>query len=253
MSAVRAPLIAISGRVGEAGRFARTPVIFGGRRYFDAVLRAGGIPVMVPVQPLDDAQARDLLARVDALVLTGGSDVDPEVYGQVAHRAVYGVNRESDEFEMALVRAAVDVDLAVLAICRGMQIVNVALGGTLHQHLGDHGLGDTHAPQGFPTPPEGVSHPVTVVAGSRLAKAIGTSRVSGASFHHQAIDRLGEGLRATATADDGVIEGCELTGGWLIGVQWHPEDTAESDREQQRLFAALIDEATERSDRRPNG
>ena len=216
------PLIALAGRLGAAGKVARTPIIFGGRRYFDAVLRAGGLPVMVPFQPLTDDDARAMLAHFDGLVLLGGADVDPEIYGQEAHPTVYGVNRDADEFEMTLVRAALAIEMPTLAICRGMQIANVALGGTLHQHLGDHGIGDAHAPQGFPSPPEGVMHPVSIKAGTRLAKAIGTDRPHGSSFHHQSIDRLGEGLTISALAEDGVIEACEHETGWLVCVQCHP-------------------------------
>jgi putative glutamine amidotransferase len=243
---VTAPLIAIAGRIGGPGKVARTPVIFGGRRYFDAVLRAGGMPAMLTPQSITDTEAEGLLRRFDGLVLMGGADVDPALYGEDPHDTVYGVNRENDDFELALVKAAVAIELPTLAICRGMQITNVALGGTLAQHLGDHGVLDDHAPQGFPAPPEGVIHAVEIESGSKLAKAVGADRTHGASYHHQAVSQLGSGLQVTARYEDGTIEAVELDRGWYVCVQWHPEDTAETDPEQQALFNALIEQAAAR-------
>jgi putative glutamine amidotransferase len=240
------PLIALAGRIGAPGKVARTSVVYGGRRYFDAVLRAGGLPVMLSPEPLDHDQARELLGQFDGFVLLGGPDVDPVLYGQDPHPTVYGVNRESDEFEITLVQAAIETDLPTLAICRGMQVANVALGGTLHQHLGDHDVLGDHAPEGFPAPPEGILHPVAVEPGSRLAKAIGNERPHGASYHHQAIDQLGEGLVINARSEDGMIEGAEREDTWFVAIQWHPEDTAHHDDDQQHLFDALVEQALAR-------
>ena len=243
---VTKPLIALAGRIGPAGRVARVPVIFGGRRYFDAVLRAGGLPAMLTPQPLSDGDAKDLLSHFDGFVLMGGPDVDPSLFGQEQHPNVYGVNRENDDFEISLVRAAIDLDMPTLAVCRGMQVANVALGGTLVQHLDDHGLMDGHAPEGFPSAPEGVLHEVLVEEGSRLAKALGTDRPHGASYHHQALDRLGDGLIVTGRAEDGMVESVERDEGWFVAIQWHPEDTAHRDPQQQGLFDALVAQAQAR-------
>jgi putative glutamine amidotransferase len=240
------PLIAVAGRLGPAGKVARTPVVFGGRRYLEAVLRAGGQPVLITPQPLDEAGAKELLGRFDGLVLMGGPDVDPDLFGQHPHPKVYGVNREQDDFEIALVRAALAIELPTLAVCRGLQVANVALGGTLVQHLEHDEDTGTHAPDGFPAPPEGVVHPVDVAAGTLLAEALGTTAPHGASYHHQALDQLGDGLRVTAVGPDGVIEAAEYGSGWFVGVQWHPEDTAADDPEQQALFDTLVAEARQR-------
>jgi len=217
-------------------------VVYAGRPYLAALARAGAEPVVLAPRPLDEAEAKELLARFDGLLLLGGPDVDPARYGQERHPEVYGVDEEADGFEAALVLAAHAIGLPVLAICRGCQVVNVAFGGTLHQHLPDlegvavHGV--------FPQPgqplPVGELHVAHVDAGSRLAEALGTTEPVGSSVHHQAVDRVGDGLRVVARADDGIIEGLEHTDGWLVAVQWHPEDTADADPTQQRLFDAFV-------------
>jgi putative glutamine amidotransferase len=238
------PLIAVAGRIGSPGRVSRSPVAFAARPYLDAVMRAGGEPVVLAPREHDHHSALGLLRRFDGLVLMGGSDVDPAIYGQAAHAATYGVNRENDEIEISLARAAVELELPTLAICRGMQVATVAFGGTLLQHLGDRPGLIEHGPAGFPAPPDGVAHEIVIEAGCRLAKALGVERFDGASYHHQAVDRLGEGFVVTGAASDGVIEAMEHEAGWFIGVQWHPEDTAADDPIQQRLYDAFVDQAS---------
>jgi len=185
--------------------------------YVHAVERAGGAPIVLAVQSkgLDP-----LLERIDALVLSGGPDVDPDRYGALPHPASQSPRVERDRFEFALVQRAAELDTPTLAICRGMQVLNVARGGTLHQHLPDV-VGHTgHSP----TAGEYAWHRVDVEPGSRLAGIISGEVVDTASHHHQAIARLGRGLRVSALAEDGTIEAVEdpkLT--YLIGVQWHPE------------------------------
>jgi putative glutamine amidotransferase len=239
------PLVAIGGRIGAPGKVSRNPVAFAGRPYLDAVMRAGAEPVVIAPQALDGRAATALLRRFDGLVLMGGSDVDPTLFGQEPHPKTYGVNRENDEIEMALARAAAELELPTLAICRGMQIANVAFGGTLHQHLADVGIAGLleHGPPGFPAPPDGVLHEIQVEAGTRLAKALETELFAGASYHHQAVAELADGFRTTAVAADGVIEAVEHDNGWFIGVQWHPEDTAPMDRVQQRLYDVFVEQA----------
>lgn len=200
-----------------------------GRGYFQAVVRAGGVPLILP--PIVEAigNVGSLLDRVDAVVLHGGGDVDPRRYGHDPADEVYGIVHEHDEVELAVVREALERDLPMLAICRGMQVLNVALGGTLVQHIGN----DDHWFR---------SHPVTVEADSHIARAVGSTRVRAChSVHHQALDRLGAGLRIVGRADDGTTEAVEMDGRrWVVAPQWHPEDTAHDDEQQQALFDALV-------------
>ncbi len=240
------PLIAVAGRIGPAGKVSRIEVSFAGRRYLDAVIRAGGEPVTLAPRALTVPEARELMARFDGLVLMGGADVDPELYGQDAHDRTYGVDRRNDEFEIALCRASAEQGIPTLAVCRGMQVANVAFGGTLHQHLEDVAtdVDIAHGPLGFPTPPEGVEHPIEVAPGSRLAAALdGHETPPAISYHHQAVDRLGDGFAATAWSDDGHVEAMERDNGWFVCLQWHPEDTADVDPAQQRIYDALVEHA----------
>jgi putative glutamine amidotransferase len=239
------PLVAIGGRIAAPGKVSRNPVAFAGRPYLDAIMRAGAEPVVLAPQVLDHRTATALLRRFDGLVLMGGSDVDPALFGEAPHPRTYGVNRENDEIEMALSRAAVELELPTLAICRGMQIANVAFGGTLHQHLADAGITGLleHSPPGFPAPPDGVLHGIDAEARSLLAEALGTSAFVGASYHHQAVARVADGFRVTALSEDGVVEAMEHELGWFVGVQWHPEDTAPTDALQQRLYDVFVERA----------
>ena len=212
--------------------------------YVAAVRRAGGVPVLLPAGG-DDTAA--LVARLDGLVLTGGGDVDPSEFGQPAHATVYGTSADRDRSDLALVHAALSDDLPLLAICRGMQVVNVALGGTLHQHVPD--VFDTLVVH-RDDPPGPILHAVTVDEASRLAAVMGVDEVRTMSWHHQAIDALGKGLTSVATSPDGVVEALALdrSPGCLI-VQWHPELTAEEDPTQQALFDEVVTAARERAHR----
>ena len=222
------PLIAIPGRRSPEAQGLRTPVVAAGRLYVDAIQRAGGIAVVIP--PDDDESAvRSAVGRCDGMVMLGGGDVDPRNYGQTERERLYGVSSFLDSFEMNAVRHAVSLDMPVLAICRGHQVLNVALGGTLVQHLPTT---DFH---------RDTMHGVAVVAGSRVASAMGTTSPLVHSFHHQAIDTLAASLRVVATAEDSTIEAVEhTTARWVVGVQWHPEDTAHEDPANQGLFAAVV-------------
>ncbi len=225
------PVIAIPSRYSDQSTGWRVPTFASGSTYCEAVVRAGGFPVIITPDPAAVEQLPQVLSRFDGIVLPGGPDVDPGRYGQDPHQTLYGVRHEHDELELTLTRCALELGLPILAICRGHQVLNVALGGTLHQHISD---GETSVAHRF------AHHDVKLVAGSRTALLMGTVRPIGHSVHHQAIDRLGEGLVVTATAADGVIEGVELPNCWVVGVQWHPEDTAAVDVEQQRLFDGLV-------------
>ncbi|MGW3331618.1 gamma-glutamyl-gamma-aminobutyrate hydrolase family protein [Streptomyces rubiginosohelvolus] len=196
------------------------------------VRAAGGLAVLLPPDDAEDA-ARDTVAALDGLVIAGGADVEPARYGAVADARTGPPARERDAWELALIRAAIDQRVPLLGICRGMQLLNVALGGTLIQHLEDHtgGLGVFG------------SHPVTPVTGTAYADAVPETAMVPA-YHHQAVDRLGAGLLASAHAPDGTVEALELPdhASLVLGVQWHPEMGQDT-----RVMAALVRAAGERA------
>ncbi|MFI8456720.1 gamma-glutamyl-gamma-aminobutyrate hydrolase family protein [Kitasatospora sp. NPDC085464] len=193
--------------------------------YVDAVVRAGGTPVLLPPQP---GGTDHLLDALDGLVLAGGPDVDPARYATDADPRTGPPHHARDDWESTLLHTALSRDLPVLGVCRGMQLLNVELGGTLLQHLPD-GSHQT-------VPARYVRHRVALVAGSRLAEVLGPdTEVS--CYHHQAVDRLGAGLQVTARSADGTVEGLELAGHrFALGVQWHPE----TNPDDLRLFQALV-------------
>lgn len=195
--------------------------------YVDAVTGAGGAAVLLPPQAEPEA-AEAVVARLDALVLAGGPDIDPACYGASPDPRTGPPHAERDTWELALARAALDIDLPVLGVCRGLQLLNVALGGTLRQHLPDGS--HQHVPARF------VRRSVRVRRDTRLAEILGdAAEVS--CYHHQGVDRLGAGLLPTAWADDETVEAAESPGHrYALGVQWHPE----TDLGDLRLFASLV-------------
>jgi putative glutamine amidotransferase len=211
------------------------PASFLPQVYFDAVTKAGGIAVLLPPQPVTPEIATRMLESLDGLILTGGKDVDPARYGQEPHPKTDKPREDRDEWEDTLLSTAIELELPFLGICRGAQVLNVARGGTLHQHL-----------------PEIVGHdeyqlgsgaynqvPVDVEVDSTLHELVGDS-VNAEVYHHQAIDKLGDGLRVTARTAEGVIEAVELEGvPFGIAVQWHPEESSDD----LRLFAGLVEAA----------
>ena len=206
------------------------------QQYFDAVTASGGIAVLLPPQPGGMDAAGPVLDGLDGLILTGGLDVQPELYGAQRHPLTDPARPDRDEWEIALFRGAEERRMPVLAICRGLQLVNVARGGTLHQHL----------PEAFGTERYRVgggvfaTNEVAVDEGSRIAELVGTEPLAVHSYHHQGVDRLGDGLVVTARTDDGLVQAFESDGGgYLVGVQWHPEQNAED----RRLFAGLVAQA----------
>jgi gamma-glutamyl-gamma-aminobutyrate hydrolase PuuD len=236
------PLVAVIGRNLKPGRVSSwvTGAVGLPRGYTDALDRAGARPAVLPPAGFDDdGRAAEVIAPFAGMVLTGGADVDPSRYGQDPHPSIYGIDHVADEFEFGLVDAAMDRGIPILAICRGHQLLNVALGGSLDQHITDRpGLlahGDpASAPSG------GADHDVSIEPGTKLADALGTTRCTVRSHHHQAVDELAPKAIATAWSDDGVLEGFELVDGWVVSVQWHPEATAGDDPVQQRLFDAFV-------------
>ena len=194
-----------------------------GMTYLQAIERAGAVPVVLPPCVSD---LESLISRLDGVCLSGGPDLDPEAYGSRERHAELGPTEPSlDAFELALARAALERGMPLLGICRGAQALNVACGGTLHQHLPGHRQSD---------PGCTTSHEVEVLPRTRLAGLIGAGAYAVNSFHHQAVDRLGDGLHVAALAPDGTVEAVEGAG-FALGVQWHAETLADG-----RLFEALV-------------
>ncbi len=202
--------------------------------YVDAVRRAGAVAVLLPP---GEADCLAVASRLDGLVLTGGGDINPERYGATRHPSVYSVDDERDAAELALARYVLDTGLPTLAICRGMQLVNVLLGGTLHQHVPE-ALGEQVIHR---VPPrDATQHRVSVQRGTRVADICGSLEFDCASWHHQGLADVASDLQISAWAPDLLVEAIEMPAHpWLIGVQWHPELTAASDPVQQRLFDGL--------------
>jgi putative glutamine amidotransferase len=213
--------------------------------YVDAVRRAGGVAVLLPP---GDARVDEVLDRLDGFVLAGGGDLDPALYGAPRHPATAAVDAERDAVELALVRALAERRLPTLAVCRGCQVLNVAFGGTLHQHLPEVvGDGLLHRTPDGDDDAEQPRHAVEVEADSAVAAAMGATRPEPISWHHQAADRVAPPLRVVARAADGTVEALELPGHpELLAVQWHPERSAAEDPSQQRLFDAVVAAARER-------
>jgi putative glutamine amidotransferase len=213
--------------------------------YVAAVRAAGGLALLTTPDPALTADPDELLDRLDGLVLAGGADLDPDIYAAVPHPETVGSQRDRDDFEVALARRAVERDLPLLGICRGIQVLNVAFGGTLHQHLpealghGEH----RRVPGSF----EGAEHDVALTAGSLAARAAGELVHSTRSHHHQGVDRVGDGLVVSGTAVlDDLVEAIELPDRrFALGVQWHPEADPPS-----RVISALVRAAAEYRDAR---
>ncbi len=204
--------------------------------YPRAVEQAGGVPVLIP--PMQSVEAlQQLLASLDAVVFPGGLDVDPAEYGEESH-PLTEVNPELDRLELAVAKWVARTRVPTLGICRGQQLLNVALGGSLVQHIEGHQQGE---------PRDALAHSIRVAADSRLAEILGATEVQVNTHHHQAVRQLGSRLRAVAWAPDGTIEGMESTDGdWLLAVQFHPEDLVGFHSPSQRLFEAFVKAANVR-------
>ena len=214
-----------------------------GLTYLRAIEAAGALPLVIPPLALDAIEP--LLDRLDGMCLSGGPDLDPEAYGARPHPELGPVEPDLDRFELAIARRADSRQMPILAICRGMQALNVVRGGTLHQHIPDLPGVIPHRqrePGDIPT------HGVRICDGTRLERALGVTELDVNSFHHQAIERLGDNLEETATAADGTVEGIEdPSRPYVVGVQWHAE--AMSSRETEaRLFESFVDACREEGD-----
>jgi len=233
------PLIALTCQRLEPGQVWKLePALAIISDYVDAIWRAGGMPL--PVFPTGDptTEAIEVLDHVGGVIAIGGLDVDPARYGQAPHEATMAAPAPQEDFELALLRGAIDRGTPLLCICRGLQLLNVALGGTLHQHItGAEGLG-VH---GIPNGGGGANNTYLVEPESLLATVLGASP-SGRCHHHQSVDAVAPGLRVTARTADGTVEGMEWAepGPWMLAVQWHPEETAATDPANQALFDHLV-------------
>ena len=217
------PLIGLPGRRRVAGdvagmlpTLANLELEFFFRDYSRRVAEAGGVPVMLSLE----TDPASVVERLDGIVLPGGTDVDPACYGAEPAPDALDPEPARDAHELALLDAAAAAEVPVLGICRGLQVINVWRGGTLHQHVPEHGL--------FDEPPDRLQHEVALTPGSALAGVYGRS-VMVNSLHHQTVDRLGVGLRVTAEASDGTVEGLECADAPVVAVQWHPELLPEPD------------------------
>ncbi|HLK01412.1 MAG TPA: gamma-glutamyl-gamma-aminobutyrate hydrolase family protein [Streptosporangiaceae bacterium] len=225
------PIIGITGELEAArwGNWIREAVV-SPVSYTRAVQRAGGTPVVLP--PVPAASVAGLVAALDGLVLTGGRDVDPALYDEQPHEQTEAADFRRDRFELAIVRAAIDIDLPFLAIGRGLHVLNVARGGSLTQHLPDRVGNESHRPD----PVKLATHEVTLSAASRTGRALGAGAAKVPAGHHQAVNRIGSGLLTVAWTEDQVVEALELQGhAFGVAVQWHPEEA-----DDLHLFEALI-------------
>ncbi len=214
------------------------------QRYILTLSNAGAIPWMIPL--VDEATLRGIYEELDAVFLPGGADIDPLTYGAAPHPLCDKTDRERDRVEVSLAKWALEEDKPVLGVCRGMQLINVAAGGTLYQDIAEEMPGAIKHDY-FPFSDQNYSrdflaHEVNVVAGTRLADLVGAGAVRVNSMHHQGVKELGHGLVATAEAPDGLIEALEGAGddGYLVAVQWHPEALTDSDERTRHLFADFI-------------
>ena len=214
-----------------------------------AIVRAGGLPVLIPTG-LDEAALRELYERLDGILLPGGPDVDPAVFGEAAHPSVK-IDHARDAIELPIVRWAVADDLPLFGICRGHQVINVALGGDLIQDIPSQ-LDELVQPHDTPDdqPRSQPTHGVSISPESRLAAIMGGTSAAVNSLHHQAVRKAAPGMVVTAYSPDGLVEATELPGKqFALSVQWHPEDLYENDESMMRLFEAFVEAARERMQR----
>jgi putative glutamine amidotransferase len=242
------PVIGIATQSLEAVPGKLPPCYLMGQRYVRVLAAAGAVPWLIPLLPEDEPTLRAIYANLDGVFLTGGVDVDPATYGEERHELCERSDPARDWTEIALVRWALADKKPVLGVCRGIQLINVACGGSLYQHVADqhpraikhdYFLTATEYSRDF------LAHPVRVAADTRLGRLLGADSLPVNSMHHQGIKRLAPGLRPSAFAPDGLVEGVESANGtYLVGVQWHPEELAEAQAPMRRLFTDFVEAAS---------
>jgi putative glutamine amidotransferase len=241
------PVIGIATQTLDAIPGERPACWIMGQRYIRVVVAGGAVPWVIPLLPDDEATLRAIYERLDGVFLTGGVDVDPAHYGEPRHPKCGTTDGPRDGTELRLVRWALADRKPLLGVCRGVQVINVAAGGTLFQDVASqYGAAVKH--DCFPSPGgyarNALTHGVSVTAGSRLERVLGVASAPVNSMHHQGIKDLAPGLVASAIAPDGLIEGIEGTNGqFLLGVQWHPEELADDSEPMRRLFTAFVEAA----------
>ncbi len=239
------PLVGLTARTLGDGRVKGwTGAGIGERdKYLQRLRAASALPVLLDPAQCSDEDITMLVGRLDAVVLTGGPDVEPQRYGGISHETVYGTDATVDSFEIAIAREARAQSVPLLAICRGLQVLNVAFGGSLHQHIPDLDGVEAHGRPGFRDGE--LHHLIKLDAGSRVATVMSTLTPTVSCHHHQSVDRVAQGWRVVGRAADGIVEAIEPSdASWFaLAVQWHPEDTAPTDPNQQSLFDALVSAA----------
>jgi putative glutamine amidotransferase len=216
------------------------------KNYVRSLVECNAVPVLVPTS-VDQESLHALYVQADGVLLTGGGDVEPSLFGEAAHPATADIDLERDEAEITLACWALQDNKPAFAICRGIQVVNVALGGTLVQDIPDQWQATTpleHRGYKIGAPRDQELHDVCIDPNTRISRILGVGNVSVNSFHHQALKALGDGLVVTSRAPDGVIESVEAPDKrWYIGVQWHPEDMTEGRADMRALFQSFVDAA----------
>ena len=244
---MRRPVIGIATQTLPGVPGERQPCWLMGRSYVEELRKVGGVPWVIPLIPHDEGTLGEIFSRLDGVFITGGVDVDPTRYGESKSPLCGTIDPDRDAVELMLLKHAMERNLPVLAVCRGIQILNVMGGGTLYQDV------SAMVPAAlkhdyFPTPEQPsrkyLAHDITVKSGSKLGRILGDGVVPVNSMHHQAIKDLAPGLAPTAFAPDGIIEGVEGTGDqYVIAVQWHPEELTDTQPGMKRLFTTFIDAA----------
>lgn len=239
------PLIGIPTEKSKSHIAPHSPLYAVSSLYVEGVLEGGGTPLQIP-HGVDREGLRTIFERVDGVLLAGGGDVDPAFYSETASERVYGVDRERDEIEMTLVRWAIEDSKPLFAICRGIQVMNVALGGSLYQDIACDMSGaiDHACFQRLGFSRDYLAHDVQLSGANQLAQLIGSDHFSVNSLHHQGVRRLAPELTAVGWSPDGLVEAVEVEGhAFAVGVQWHPEALAPKDPSMQRLFDGLVEAA----------
>jgi len=237
MSQSYQPLIGITS--GQTSNKAGSIICRVGQAYIQAVQSAGGTPIVIPVGS-SPISLDNLLLKIDGLLFTGGGDIDPQRFTGRPHPKVYGISHQRDEMEFTLLAKALDANKPILAICRGFQVLNVALGGSLYTHIQDQRESALKHDWYPKFPRVKLAHSVSLTESSKLHAIFGKGEIWVNSLHHQGVEKVGEGLLATAFAPDGLIEGLEVEGAdFAMGVQWHPECLID-DPDMKKLFRAFI-------------